>query len=57
MYMDDTRQFPIKSQSGNQYVMIAYHKDTNLILVQPFKKKKDAHRIADYNTIMKRLAA
>ena len=37
--------------------MIAYHKDANVILVQPFKNKKDNHCIAAYNTIMMRLAA
>ena len=37
--------------------MIAYHEDANRILVQPFKNKKDAHRIAAYNIIMTRLAA
>jgi hypothetical protein len=37
--------------------MIAYHKDSNLILQQAFKNKTDAHRIAAYNAIMTRLAA
>jgi hypothetical protein len=37
--------------------MIAYHKEGNLILQQPFKCKKDVHRIAAYYAIMTRLAA
>ena len=37
--------------------MIAYHKDGNLILQQPFKSKKDVHRIAAYNAIITRLTA
>ena len=37
--------------------MIAYHKESNLILQQPFKSKKDVRRIAAYNAIMARLAA
>ena len=57
LYTDNTGCFPIKAQSGNQYVMIAYHKDSNFILQQAFKNKKDAHRIAAYNAIMTRLAA
>jgi hypothetical protein len=57
LYTDDTGRFPIRAQSGNQYVMIAYHEEGNLILQQPFKSKKDVHRIAAYNAIMTRLAA
>ncbi len=57
LYTDDTRRFPIRAQSGNQYVMIAYHKEGNLILQQPFKSKKDVHRITAYNVIMTQLAA
>ena len=57
LYTDDTRRFPIRARSGNQYVMIAYHEEGNLILQQPFKSKKDVHRIAAYNAIRTRLAA
>jgi hypothetical protein len=32
LYTDDTGQFPIKARSGNQYIMIAYHTNGNLIL-------------------------
>ena len=52
LYTDDTGKFPIRARSGNQYVMIAYHEEGNLILQQPFKSNKDVHRIAAYNTIM-----
>jgi hypothetical protein len=57
LYTDNTGRFPIKAQSGNQYVMIAYHADGNLILQQAFKNRSDTHRIAAYNVIMTRLAA
>jgi hypothetical protein len=57
LYTDDTGRFPIKARSGNQYIMIAYHADGNVILQQPFKTKSDAHRLAAYNIIMTRLAA
>jgi hypothetical protein len=57
LYLDDTGQFPIKARSGNQYVMIAYHADGNLILQQAFKSRSDTHRIGAYNSIMTRLAA
>jgi hypothetical protein len=31
-YTDNTGRFPVKARSGNQYVMIAYHANDNLIL-------------------------
>ncbi len=37
LYMDNTGRFPIKACSGNQYVMIAYHVDGNLISRKPSK--------------------
>ncbi len=57
LYKDHTRCFPVKARSGNQYVMIAYHTDGNLILQQAFQTKSDKHRIAAYNSIMTHLAA
>jgi hypothetical protein len=57
LYTDDTGCFPVKARSGNQYVMIAYHANSNLILQQAFKTRNDCHRIAAYNSIMTRLAA
>ncbi len=57
LYTDDTGCFPVKARSGNQYVMIAYHADGNLILQHAFKTRNDHHRIAAYNSIMTRLAA
>jgi hypothetical protein len=49
LYTDDTGHFPVKACSGNQYVMIAYHADGNLILQQAFKTRNDHHHIAAYN--------
>ena len=46
LYTDDTGRFPIKARSGNQYVMIAYHANGNLIFQQAFKYRSDTHRIA-----------
>jgi hypothetical protein len=56
LYMDDTGRFPVRARLGNQYIMIAYHADGNLILQQSFKTKGDVHRLAAYNSIMTRLA-
>jgi hypothetical protein len=57
LYTNDTGHFLIRAQSGNQYVMIAYHADGNLILQQAFQTKSDCHRITAYNAIMTQLAA
>ena len=56
LYTDDTGRFPIPARSGHQYVMIAYHCNTNLILAVPFKTRKDTHRLKSYDKIMQRLS-
>ena len=53
-YTDDTGRFPVRSRIVNQSVMVAYH-SSNLILVAPFKTRKDQHRLSAYNSIMRRL--
>jgi hypothetical protein len=57
LYTDDTGYFLVKARSGNQYVMIAYHADVNLILQQAFKTRNDCPHVAAYNSIMTGLAA
>jgi hypothetical protein len=37
LYTDDTGRFSVKARSGNQYVMIAFNANGNLILQQAFK--------------------
>ena len=36
--------------------MIAYHRDSNTILQEPFVNRKDKHRIRAYNFIMRLLS-
>ncbi len=48
LFIYNTGRFPIRACSGNQYVMIAFHADSNLILQQAFMSKSDHHRIAAY---------
>jgi hypothetical protein len=57
LFTKDTGCFPVRACSGNQYVMIAFYANGNLILQQAFKIKSDCHRIAAYNTIKTCLAA
>ena len=49
IYTDDCGRFPIRSRSGNEYIMIAYHCDSNTILQAPFVNRKEKHRIRAYN--------
>ena len=55
LYTNDTGRFPIHACSGNQYIMIAYHCNANMILSVPFKSRKDTHRLIAYDKIMQRL--
>ena len=55
LYSDDCGRFPIKYCSGNQYIMIAYHCDSNTILQASFCSRGNKHRIPDFNSITERL--
>ena len=55
LYTDDMGRFPILAQSGNRYIMVAFHDAANVILVEPFKSKSDHHRILAYDVLMTRL--
>jgi hypothetical protein len=57
LHADGMGCFPVRALSGNQYVMIAYHMDGNLILQQAFQMNAIKHCIPAFNTIMERLAA
>ena len=49
LYNDDCGRFPILSRSGNEYIMIACHCDSNKILQAPFVNRKYKQRIEAYN--------
>jgi hypothetical protein len=57
LFTNNTGRFPIRARSSNQYVMTAFHANSNLSLQQAFKTKSDRHRIATYNAIMTCLVA
>ncbi len=42
MFSDQTGQFPMHLQSGNKYIMVLVEMDSNAILVEPMKSRKDA---------------
>ena len=55
LYSHDMGCFPIRSLSGNYFTMLAYHVDTNIILVEPCQSLHDRHRLTTANRIMIRL--
>ena len=44
-YTDDTGKSPVRSRSGNQYIMVVYHCDSNAILAVMFTLKKYQHQL------------
>ena len=48
-------KFPVRYQSGNNFLMLSYHVDTNAILVEPFESFHDLHCLAAADRIMTRL--
>jgi hypothetical protein len=57
IFSDQTGQFPTKSKSGNKYIMVMVEIDSNAILVEPMKSRKDAEMIRAYDKLVKRLNA
>ena len=55
LYTDNTGRFPIHARSGNQYIILAYHCGSNLILADPFSSRQDMHQLLAYNKIIQRL--
>ena len=55
MFSDQTGQFPARSQRGNKYIMVMVEIDSNAILVEPMKSRKDEEMIRAYNALLLRL--
>ena len=55
LYTDDMGRFPVRSCRFNHYIMLAYHVNTNAILIKPFQSRNDRHRLAAYDRIMDHL--
>jgi hypothetical protein len=54
-FSDQTGKFPIRSRSGNKYMMIMVEIDSSAILVEPMKSRKDAEMIRAYDALLQRL--
>lgn len=55
IFSDQTGQFPTQSQKGNKYIMVMVEIDSNAILVEPMKSRKDAEMIRAYDALVLRL--
>ena len=55
MFSNQTGQFPTHSQRGNKYIMVMVKMDSNAILVEPMKSRKDEEMIRAYNALLLRL--
>ena len=50
-YLDLTGQFPFPSSWGNQYLLVAYHYDTNAILVEALKNWNATTIVTSWNSL------
>ncbi len=55
MFSNQTGQFPTCFQQGNKYIMVMAEIDSNAILVEPMKSRKDEEMIRAYNALLLQL--
>ncbi|KAL7488941.1 hypothetical protein ACHAW6_014541, partial [Cyclotella cf. meneghiniana] len=55
IFSDQTGKFPTRSQRGNKYIMVLVEIDSNAILVEPMKSRKDEEMIRAYDALVGRL--
>ena len=48
-------RFTVRSCSSNNFLMLSYHVDTNVILVEPFEPHNNRHHLTVTDRIMNRL--
>jgi hypothetical protein len=53
-FSDQTGQFPKQSKGGHKYIMVLIDKDSNAIMVEPIKSRKDAEMVRAYDVLVKR---
>jgi hypothetical protein len=54
-FSDQTSQFPKQSKRGHKYIMVLVEIDSNAIMVEPMKSRKDAEMIRAYDVLVQRL--
>ena len=52
MFSNQTGQFPTRLHGGNKYIMVMVEINSNAILVEPMKSRKDEEMIRAYNTLL-----
>ncbi len=52
MFLDQTGQFPMCSQSGNKSIMVLVEIDSITILVEPMKSRKEVEMVRAYNALL-----
>lgn len=52
IFTDQTGAFPKRSLRGNKYIMVMVHIDSNAILVEAMKSRKDAEMQRAYNVLL-----
>ncbi len=55
IFLDQTGKFPKRSQRGYKYIMVMVEIDSNAILVEPMKSRKDEEMIQAYDALLARL--
>jgi len=55
MFSNQTGRYPTRSQRGNKYIMVMVEINSNVILVEPMKSRKDEEMIRAYNALLLRL--
>ena len=55
IFSDQTGKFPKQSQRGYKYIMVMVEIDSNAILVEPMKSRKDEEMIRAYDALLTRL--
>ena len=48
VYTDLTGKFPVTSRSGNKYILLLYHYDSNAIIFRPMKNRSDEEAVRCY---------
>ena len=55
IFSDQTGKFPKQLQRGYKYIMVMVEIDSNAILVEPMKSRKDEEMIRAYDALLARL--
>jgi hypothetical protein len=52
IYTDQTGRFPVRSSQGNNYILVAYDYDSNVIITEPLKNRQGTEILRAYTKII-----